>query len=413
MLEAAGFRVRVTRERLPAASTSSTSCRRARVIHDAFEEHITTRPGMERIGEFVTGRILPTPGAVLIAAETAGRGARRPRRRRRRRRDHRRALDHRRQPRDRARSPPSRSRTQAHGRGRPRHVRERARTSPSCWTRAERPRPAAARAAERRRRRSPPPSRSRASRPSRRAAPRRAPRAPLHAQAAARPSRAAAISPRAACSIGTGGALTRLPGGVAMLEAARGARRRRPAAAARRRARACSTATTSSRAAARCSARFPPRRVVALMRASIGPVGATPRSRMLAEATVTVDLAKIDENTRRVVRRAARRRGRRRHEGDVRRARGRRARCSRAASARSASRGSRTSSACATRASTAPIWLLRAPTPALADETVRLTDVSLASEIDTVEALDAAAARGGHAPRRSSRWSTSATCAKA
>ena len=39
------------------------------VIHDAFEEHITHAPGMERIGEFVTGRILPTPGAVLIAAE--------------------------------------------------------------------------------------------------------------------------------------------------------------------------------------------------------------------------------------------------------------------------------------------------------------------------------------------------------
>lgn len=39
-----------------------------------------------------------------------------------------------------------------------------------------------------------------------------------------------------------------------------------------------------------------------------------------------------------------------------------------------------------------PMWLLRAPTPALAGETVRLADVSLASEIATVEALDAAAA---------------------
>jgi len=38
-------------------------------IHDAFEEHITHAPGMERITEFVTGSILPTPGAVLIAAE--------------------------------------------------------------------------------------------------------------------------------------------------------------------------------------------------------------------------------------------------------------------------------------------------------------------------------------------------------
>ena len=39
------------------------------VIHDAFEEHIIHAPGMERIGELVTGRILPTPGAVLLAAE--------------------------------------------------------------------------------------------------------------------------------------------------------------------------------------------------------------------------------------------------------------------------------------------------------------------------------------------------------
>ena len=43
----------------------------------------------------------------------------------------------------------------------------------------------------------------------------------------------------------------------------------------------------------------------------------------------------------------------------------------------------------------APFWLLRAPTPGLADETVRLADVSLESEIETVEALDAAAARAG------------------
>ena len=39
------------------------------VIHDAFEEHIVHAPGMERIGEIVSGAILPTPGAVLIAAE--------------------------------------------------------------------------------------------------------------------------------------------------------------------------------------------------------------------------------------------------------------------------------------------------------------------------------------------------------
>jgi predicted amino acid racemase len=43
----------------------------------------------------------------------------------------------------------------------------------------------------------------------------------------------------------------------------------------------------------------------------------------------------------------------------------------------------------------APLWLLRAPTPAQADEVVRLADVSLESEFVTVRALDAAAhARG-------------------
>lgn len=42
-----------------------------------------------------------------------------------------------------------------------------------------------------------------------------------------------------------------------------------------------------------------------------------------------------------------------------------------------------------------PFWLLRAPTPALAPETVALADVSLESEIVTVEALNAAAAGAG------------------
>ena len=44
---------------------------------------------------------------------------------------------------------------------------------------------------------------------------------------------------------------------------------------------------------------------------------------------------------------------------------------------------------------TAPIWLLRAPTPGLAAETVRLVDVSLVSEIAIAEALDAAAIAAG------------------
>lgn len=44
---------------------------------------------------------------------------------------------------------------------------------------------------------------------------------------------------------------------------------------------------------------------------------------------------------------------------------------------------------------TAPIWLIRAPTPDLADDTVRLTDISLVSEVVTMEALDLACARAG------------------
>jgi predicted amino acid racemase len=46
---------------------------------------------------------------------------------------------------------------------------------------------------------------------------------------------------------------------------------------------------------------------------------------------------------------------------------------------------------------TAPVWLLRAPTPGLADEVVRLCDVSLQSELETVLALDRA---GGRQSRR-------------
>jgi len=68
LLERAGFRVRATDNVYPSVDELDIVPARA-VIHDAFEEHITHAPGMERIGEFVTGHILPTPGAVLIAAE--------------------------------------------------------------------------------------------------------------------------------------------------------------------------------------------------------------------------------------------------------------------------------------------------------------------------------------------------------
>ena len=44
---------------------------------------------------------------------------------------------------------------------------------------------------------------------------------------------------------------------------------------------------------------------------------------------------------------------------------------------------------------TAPVWLLRAPVPDLAGETVQLADVSLESELETVVALENAAAAAG------------------
>ncbi len=68
LLESAGFRVRVTANVYPGVDELDIVPAR-HAIHDAFEEHITHAPGMERIGEFVTGPILPTPGAVLVAAE--------------------------------------------------------------------------------------------------------------------------------------------------------------------------------------------------------------------------------------------------------------------------------------------------------------------------------------------------------
>lgn len=68
ILEDAGFRVRVTSNVYPGVDELDIVPAR-HAIHDAFEEHITRAPGMERVGEFVGGRILPTPGAVLVAAE--------------------------------------------------------------------------------------------------------------------------------------------------------------------------------------------------------------------------------------------------------------------------------------------------------------------------------------------------------
>lgn len=71
LLETADFPVRITRNVYPAVDELDIVPARA-VIHDAFEEHIIHAPGMGAISELVTGRVLPTPGAVLLAAEALG-----------------------------------------------------------------------------------------------------------------------------------------------------------------------------------------------------------------------------------------------------------------------------------------------------------------------------------------------------
>lgn len=74
LLAGAGFRVKVTANVYPDVDEFDIVPAR-HVIHDAFEEHLTHAPGMERIASFVTGRILPTPGAVLMAAEALAEAA--------------------------------------------------------------------------------------------------------------------------------------------------------------------------------------------------------------------------------------------------------------------------------------------------------------------------------------------------
>ena len=68
LLLQAGFAIRVTTNVYPAVDELDIVPART-VIHDAFEEHIIHAPGMERIREIVAGGILPTPGAALISAE--------------------------------------------------------------------------------------------------------------------------------------------------------------------------------------------------------------------------------------------------------------------------------------------------------------------------------------------------------
>jgi predicted amino acid racemase len=113
---------------------------------------------------------------------------------------------------------------------------------------------------------------------------------------------------------------------------------------------------------------------------------------MLAQATVTVDLSKIAENTRRIVSALP----------GVEVVAVTKVTCgslpvARAMLAGGASALGESRLENAARLSeadiSAPIWLVRTPTPALADEAVRVSDVSVVSELAVVEALDAAAER--------------------
>jgi ornithine racemase len=115
---------------------------------------------------------------------------------------------------------------------------------------------------------------------------------------------------------------------------------------------------------------------------------------MLARATLTIDLAKIEENARRVVEALP-------GVGIVGVTK---VTCASPEIARAMLAGgvtalgeSRLENAQRLRDAgiEAPIWLLRAPTPALANNAVRLVDVSAISELAIAEALDAAAGRAG------------------
>jgi len=115
---------------------------------------------------------------------------------------------------------------------------------------------------------------------------------------------------------------------------------------------------------------------------------------MLARPTVTVDLKKVRENARRVVD----------HLPGIDVVGVTKVSCGSPQVARALLAGgakalgeSRLENVERLRAAglTAPIWLLRAPTPQLAGEAVQLTDVSLESELETVVALDNAAAAAG------------------
>lgn len=67
ILESAGLTVFVTENVYPRIDQLNVEPTRA-IIQDVFEKHITEAPGMGKIRELVTGRITPTPGAVMLGA---------------------------------------------------------------------------------------------------------------------------------------------------------------------------------------------------------------------------------------------------------------------------------------------------------------------------------------------------------
>ncbi len=124
LLEQAGFRVRLTRQRLPGGRRARHRAgprghpRRLRGAHHPRPRHGTHRRGRERAHPADAGRR-------AARRRASGRRSRRSRGRRRRRGHHRRALDHRRQSRVHAHPDRAPGPQPAHGRRRPGNVRER------------------------------------------------------------------------------------------------------------------------------------------------------------------------------------------------------------------------------------------------------------------------------------------------
>ncbi|HMM20173.1 MAG TPA: GlmL-related ornithine degradation protein [Selenomonadales bacterium] len=68
ILESAGFPVSRVDNVYPRIDKLNIEPSR-RIIHEVFEKHIVEAPGMQKIRELVSGRIIPTPGAVMRAAQ--------------------------------------------------------------------------------------------------------------------------------------------------------------------------------------------------------------------------------------------------------------------------------------------------------------------------------------------------------